>query len=84
MNTSIQRHQFSYSCGDESVCVSTTAIRMTDLIQKFEDYLRACGFVIQADEHLEFAKDNPSPFGDEIQPVCPPDLEPTEDGKEAT
>jgi hypothetical protein len=76
MEMSTERHMFSYSCGEESVCVNTSAISVPDLCQKFEDYLRACGFGFTG--HIAICNDRDCPHHEP-----PADLNPTEDGKEA-
>lgn len=73
MNT--PRHQFAFCHDEESVCVNTSAVQLDDILRKFEDYLRACGFYF--DGHVTICNE------DECPHVAPADLDPTEDGKEA-
>ena len=75
---SLSRHQFSFSSGEESVCVNTTANTLDDVIARFEDYLRGCGYTLPPDQVLDFV-----PKLTRDLPVAPEDLEPSEDGKEA-
>lgn len=74
---SLSRHQFSYCHEEESVCVSTTANTLDDVIARFEDYLRGCGYTLPRDCVLDFV---PKLNGD--LPVAPADLDPIEDGRE--
>ncbi len=73
----VERHIFSYSCGEETVCVSTTAISLPDILLKVTDYLRACGYVIPDDRVLDVV-----PRDRDQSCEAPDDLDPTEDGKE--
>jgi len=41
---STPRHMFSYTNGDDTACITTTAETREALVAKFEDYLKACGF----------------------------------------
>lgn len=71
----VERHIFSYSCGEETVCVSTTAISLPDLLNKFAAYIKACGYVFDGEVTICDGKTCP-------HVVAPDDLDPTEDGKE--
>lgn len=74
---SLSRHQFSFVSGDDTVCVNTTANTLDDVIARFEDYLRGCGYTFPPDHVLDFV-----PKLTPDLPVAPADLEPSEDGKE--
>jgi hypothetical protein len=60
MNT--PRHQFNYVCGDDTVCITTTAETLSELVEKFEDYLKACGFHFEG-RQLDFVTEGSVPDG---------------------
>ena len=51
------RHMFSYVHGDDTVCITTTAETLSELVEKFEDYLKACGFHFEG-RTLDFVDDD--------------------------
>lgn len=60
MNT--PRHQFNFVHGDDTVCITTTAESLSELVEKFEDYLKACGFHFEG-RVLDFVDENaPGPI----------------------
>lgn len=90
---STPRHQFNYSNGDETVCITTTAITLSELVEKFEDYLKACGFHFEG-RVLDFVDEEempevpeatiiPFPPSGYVPPVTS-DLNPSEDKETST
>jgi maleate cis-trans isomerase len=74
------RHQFNMIHGDDTVCITTTAVTLPEVVQRFEDYLRACGFVIDSSRCLDLVDRE---TGVPVSKDKPDDLDPAEDGKEA-
>jgi hypothetical protein len=73
------RHQFNMVHGDDTVCITTTADTLPLLLEKFADYLKACGYYPPEGCHLDFVPAD----CDHSCLSAPADLEPTEDGREA-